>query len=227
MTKVSLKEILTKLLDNKSMIDRFYPVGSYYETSDTTFNPNVSWGGTWVLESEGQVHVSAGSTYTAGSSYGSNTHTHTTGDLKLTDAHIAHGHSFTNPSYKATGGAVTNRAAFNTGKMSANATHTHTYGNYTTASPTGGNVGVWWIGSGAVSGVAVGGISTTSTEHTHSVPEHGHGFTQPTISVNTNGSVGNLGTPANRTAHNHGATGSSTRNSWQPSVAVNRWHRTA
>ena len=41
----------------------FYPVGSYYETSDTSFNPNTTWGGTWTLETEGQVHVSAGSTY--------------------------------------------------------------------------------------------------------------------------------------------------------------------
>ena len=42
----------------------FYPVGSYYETSDTSFNPNVTWGGTWVLETAGQVHVSAGTGYT-------------------------------------------------------------------------------------------------------------------------------------------------------------------
>ena len=41
----------------------YYPVGSYYETSDTTFNPNTAWGGTWVLETEGQVHVSAGANY--------------------------------------------------------------------------------------------------------------------------------------------------------------------
>lgn len=25
-----------------------YPVGSYYETSDTNFNPNTAWGGEWV-----------------------------------------------------------------------------------------------------------------------------------------------------------------------------------
>lgn len=41
----------------------YYPVGSYYETSDTSFNPNTTWGGTWVLETEGQVHVSAGTNY--------------------------------------------------------------------------------------------------------------------------------------------------------------------
>ena len=37
-----------------SLIDFFYPVGSYYETSDATFNPNISWGGTWVKVEEGR-----------------------------------------------------------------------------------------------------------------------------------------------------------------------------
>ena len=46
-----------------SVLD-YYPVGSYYETSDTNFNPNTAWGGTWSLETAGQVHVSAGTGYT-------------------------------------------------------------------------------------------------------------------------------------------------------------------
>lgn len=33
------------------MLDFFYPVGSYYETSDATYDPNVSMGGTWSLNS--------------------------------------------------------------------------------------------------------------------------------------------------------------------------------
>lgn len=40
------------------LLDLFYPVGSYYETSNTSFNPNTSWGGTWVEESDGTVLVS-------------------------------------------------------------------------------------------------------------------------------------------------------------------------
>ena len=36
-------------LDKSGILDLFYPVGSYYETSDSTFDPNVTWGGTWVL----------------------------------------------------------------------------------------------------------------------------------------------------------------------------------
>lgn len=52
----------TVTMTNPSL-DLFYPVGSYYETSDSTFDPNVQWGGTWVLETAGQVHVSAGTGY--------------------------------------------------------------------------------------------------------------------------------------------------------------------
>lgn len=42
---------------------RYYPVGCYFETTDTTFDPNTEWGGTWVLETEGLVHISSGTNY--------------------------------------------------------------------------------------------------------------------------------------------------------------------
>ena len=32
------------------LIDLFYPIGSYYETSNSSFNPNTAMGGTWVRE---------------------------------------------------------------------------------------------------------------------------------------------------------------------------------
>lgn len=41
------------------LLDLFYPVGSYYETSDTTFSPNTEWGGTWVQDTKGLVTVGA------------------------------------------------------------------------------------------------------------------------------------------------------------------------
>lgn len=53
-----------------STIDFFYPVGSYYETSDASFDPNVSWHGTWMLEEQGRVHVSSGTNYTVGAKGG-------------------------------------------------------------------------------------------------------------------------------------------------------------
>ena len=52
----SLSNIYAK---SDSIVDVIYPVGSYYETSDTSFNPNSYWlGTTWILETEGMVHVS-------------------------------------------------------------------------------------------------------------------------------------------------------------------------
>lgn len=39
------------------MLDAFYPVGSYYETSDSNFDPNTEWGGTWSSETIKNVHI--------------------------------------------------------------------------------------------------------------------------------------------------------------------------
>ena len=60
-----------------SIIDIFYPVGSYYETSDTSFNPNNAWGGTWVEDSSGRVMVAkdTGTFATVGDTGGEETHT--------------------------------------------------------------------------------------------------------------------------------------------------------
>ena len=44
-------------INGVSLLDVFYPVGSYYETSNTSFNPNTSWGGTWVEDTYGRVTV--------------------------------------------------------------------------------------------------------------------------------------------------------------------------
>ena len=41
----------------KSILDIFYPVGSYYETSDANFDPNVAWGGVWREDTYGRVTV--------------------------------------------------------------------------------------------------------------------------------------------------------------------------
>jgi hypothetical protein len=79
------------------LLDLFYPVGSYYETSDTNFNPNTAWGGTWKLDSAGKVTVARDANDTdfdtLGETGGVKTHTHTTGDFTLTTNHIpAHTH---------------------------------------------------------------------------------------------------------------------------------------
>lgn len=78
---IKAKDTSTSETTLLSMVDYFYPVGSYYETSDSTFDPNVTWGGTWSLEAEGLVHIGAGSNYTVGDIGGSKdavvvSHTH-------------------------------------------------------------------------------------------------------------------------------------------------------
>lgn len=63
----------------RELVDIFYPVGSYYETSNASFNPNTSWGGTWVEDTKGQTLVAKtdnGTFSTLGANVGEETHTH-------------------------------------------------------------------------------------------------------------------------------------------------------
>lgn len=58
-----------KIMQNIMLLDIFYPPGSYYETSDPDFDPNVSWGGTWeksthIFEEESLLYTGS---FTAGS----------------------------------------------------------------------------------------------------------------------------------------------------------------
>ena len=55
---------MSKIKVAQDLIDFFYPVGSYYETSDIDFNPNITWGGTWKEDSAGRVLVAYDSTQT-------------------------------------------------------------------------------------------------------------------------------------------------------------------
>lgn len=67
------------------LIDLIWPVGSYYETSDDSFDPNISWGGTWELDSQGKITISqdtADDDFNAlGKTGGSKTHTQTLEEL--------------------------------------------------------------------------------------------------------------------------------------------------
>jgi hypothetical protein len=63
---------MLKQLDPQSILfDALYPVGSYYETSDSTFNPNEQWSGTWEKEMEQTAMGSSAShvANTTGSNY--------------------------------------------------------------------------------------------------------------------------------------------------------------
>ena len=81
----------------KSIFNIFYPVGSYYETSDANFNPNTNWGGTWELEAQGKVHIGAGADYTIGNTGGTSARSYTpagtVGGHKLTASELpSHSH---------------------------------------------------------------------------------------------------------------------------------------
>ena len=118
--KINGSNLSTSDLNNDSgfvtasgILDMFYPVGSYYETSDSTFDPNIAWGGTWSLEAAGLVHIGAGSGYTIGDTGGNkdaiipyHNHSYTappssTGSHTLTlDEIPSHSHSFTYAQYQ-------------------------------------------------------------------------------------------------------------------------------
>ena len=131
--------------------DMFYPVGSYYETSDSSFNPNTAWGGVWSLEAAGKVHIGAGTGYTIGDTGGNK------------DAIIPyHNHRI---------------AARNTNGMSANASHRHgIFIKRSNAEAAG--YGLVYSSGGFNDRVFItsttNGQNTeyTSVEHTHTLPEH-------------------------------------------------------
>lgn len=54
-----LQQMQQKWGGGSKLLDFFYPVGTYYETSNTSFNPNTSWGGTWVQDTIGLVTAGA------------------------------------------------------------------------------------------------------------------------------------------------------------------------
>lgn len=182
------KVVVTATMSRSEMLDLFYPVGTCYVTVDNSFNPNEAWGGTWVKLSEGQNVIQAGSTFTFGSTGGNK-------DAIV----VSHKHT-------ASGGAVQDKAAFNTGGMSANETHSHNikWNNYNRTYTSANNPTVGYISPSASQGS--GSTGSSSVAHTHQIPAHGHGFTQPTISTE-----GSSGTNANM----------------QPYVAGNIWKRTA
>lgn len=87
MSSTSVNAVQNKVV--KAYVDAIwsaiYPVGSYYETSDASFDPNTAWGGTWVLDSKGRVTVSRDETIadfnTVGKTGGEKTHTLTVDEM--------------------------------------------------------------------------------------------------------------------------------------------------
>lgn len=209
LTKNDLRAILQELGTPFTPLD-YYPIGSYYETSDTAFNPNTAWGGTWILETQGQVHVSAGANFPI---YGALTNESDGGEFNhvLTPSETAtknhshtinHSHGFTNPTVDSHSHSASSDSTLNfvrtktSGGLTLTSqrayTNTSTSGIYYAVTSSSGTIGSMHDTASASPGTSGGAVS----QHT--------------------GSSGGQ-TEANGTAHNN----------MQPYIVVARWHRTA
>ena len=65
---------------NTTLFNLVYPIGSIYETSDDNFNPNSSFGGTWI-KIEGKFLLASSTDYTIGDTGGNATHTLTINEM--------------------------------------------------------------------------------------------------------------------------------------------------
>lgn len=207
--------ILQDSIIQKNMLDMFYPVGSYYETSNSSFDPNVSWGGTWENMNDGTVLISEGAYWNTiaaqpGEKIGNvqtwlsinqiPSHTHSVNITAKSSG--SHNHNFS---------GTTN-----------NTTHSHNLYH-------SGRMLYWDSGLPESPGkLALGTDDNTGTNiqltwDTKTATDGNHSHTYS-------------GTVASNGAHTHsvsGTTGSAGQSSpspvnlYQPSLVVCRWHRTA
>lgn len=139
----NISSLTTKVDNNTSQITSLhsmlavywktlYPVGSIYISTSTTFNPNRTWGGTWVKTSEGRCLIGANDTYPIGSTGGEKTHYITIDELPSHD----HGLSDWAMSWKMNGseGEVNLNASASADAWSNN----HGYFKSQATNPTGG-----------------------------------------------------------------------------------------
>lgn len=80
---------------NTTLFNLIYPIGSIYETSDAAFDPNTSFGGTWI-KIEGKFLLASSEDYTLGDTGGEATHTLTIQEMPShthTPSSIIHGNS--------------------------------------------------------------------------------------------------------------------------------------
>ena len=191
----------------KDLIDIIYPVGSYYETTNTSFNPNTAWTGTtWTKITDGRVLIAGGGDYSIGSTYGEKTHKITTSEMPT------HKHTATT----AQNGAHTHEKG--TMRIVGELSNSASESDMLTLAENVTGTGALRVGDKRVK--HKGGATVTTETGCDS------------ISFDSNRAGAWTGETASNGRHNHDVTvsnaGSSTPMSMlQPSQAVARWLRTA
>lgn len=199
--------------DPASIIDLFYPVGSYYETSDTTFDPNVSWGGTWVEDTTGRATIASGTGYTTGATGGSTTHQITSAELPT--------HTHTYDKAKTPTGAAsgnTGQASGNTGSttLTINQIPSHTHSMRYAGSTSGSTQQLWYGNPGTVNLDVTTGSTGGGQGHTHTLNNHTHTLNNHTHTISTTS-----------TNSGNGGFANTAMSIMQPYIVVKRWHRTS
>ena len=205
--------ILQDSIIQKNMLDMFYPVGSYYETSNSSFDPNVSWGGTWESMHDGTALISEGAYWNTVAAQPGEQIGNVQTWLNINQI-PAHTHSFS-----ATTNSTGSHSHSYSGTTSSNGNHYHQAnfagrvsdlrkGNCSVGTPSNSLVtglgGEYWKDLG----------TSQAGAHTH------------TYSGTTNNTGGHTHTVSGTT----GSAGQSSPNPvnlYQPSLVVCRWHRTA
>ena len=198
----------------EALFNIVHPIYSFFETTDATFDPNTAtgWYGTWELETEGLVHIGAGSTYTVGNTGGNKDaiipyHRHSyTAPPSATDSHTLTASQI--PAH--THGSETLVGHANFRKWTTGKLLTYTDGIFSSSEPATSATSVESSGSNPNK---VDRLTVTAT-HEHSSVGGGKGHTH-TIT----GSSSYTGYA--------GASGNLTNANMQPYVVVNRWYRTA
>ena len=193
-------------------LDKFYPVGTIYETLDSTFDPNTAWGGVW-KRIEDKFLLAAGSTYHVGDADGGSAdaivpyHRHSIA-AKDTDEESAHTHLVSG----------------DTGNESS---HTHgtgssTYVNFVRHKSSVYNMSVGYkADSGHVadapaeSGFSHGEKTGAGTSHKH------------TVSITSGAGTSHKHTLASHNTNYVGTDGNTTGANMPPYTIVNIWKRTA
>lgn len=86
-------------IKQSDLLNLFYPVGTIYESTNSSFNPNTAWGGSW-SKIEGRFLLGSSSSYSIGSTGGEATHRLTTSEIP------SHSHTYTDTIFETDTGSI-------------------------------------------------------------------------------------------------------------------------